>query len=366
MEPLLLITALLMSVGIVLITTPPIVRVAKAKNIFDVSNKRKVHTKSVPTLGGISIFIALTLTPEILSAEYADPYHTTMYAAMIILFFVGIKDDIIFIATRTKLVIQLITALMLVTLGHYSIVNFQGMLGLYQLPAIAGQAFTLLFIVLCINAYNFIDGIDGLASSLGIITSLFFGIWFFINGNFLPCLIAVTLTGSLLGFLYFNLFSKKYSIFMGDTGSTLLGLMIALQVIWFLNLNDVQSLSYSLSTPPVALAVIAIPLLDTLRVLVLRISNGHSPLYPDQKHVHHSMLYFFQRHVHSTLIILGMNVLIIACAMLMSYTTLNINYQFLIILLMGLAATIIPGLRVSFLEKKHGRDVIQEKKVANK
>lgn len=355
MENILLITALILSCGIVLIATPPIVRVAKAKNIFDETNSRKIHKSSIPNLGGISLFMAITITATILTVGYNTTGFQLVFASMVLLFFVGIKDDIIYIAPNTKLFIQLIAAFILVGLGKLTISNFEGLLGLYQVPPILAYPFTMIFIVLMINAYNLIDGIDGLAGSLGIMASAFFAVWFYMNGFHAMAILSVSLIGALAGFLRFNLFSKEYKIFMGDTGSLLLGLLMAVQVIWFLAMNHSAAIPYPTAYAPViALSVIAVPLMDTLRVFTLRIVRGQPPFYPDKNHLHHRMLTFLPRHLHSSVGITVANLFVFLSAVALSYTGLNINIQFLFILSISVCMCIFPGLLERIIRKKNG------------
>lgn len=359
LENILLIMALVMSSGIVLITVPPTVRVARAKHIFDVTDHRKVHTNSVPTLGGISLFMAITITTSILTVGYATPGFQILFASMILLFFVGIKDDIIFIAAHTKFLIQLLAAFMLVALGGFSIHHFEGIMGIHVLPPLIGQTFTVALIVLTINAYNLIDGIDGLAGTLGVVASLFFGVWFYLNGLFPQAILSMTLSGSLLGFLRFNIFGKRYKIFMGDTGSLLLGLLVAMQVIWFLNFNISGTVPFPFTAgPSIALAVVALPLIDTLRVFAFRIIRGLPPFHPDKNHIHHRMLAMIPNHLRSTLSIVAGNLFIISAAMILSFTGININLQFLFILILSAAISMFPGIVIGIIRRRKDRKPI--------
>lgn len=350
-----LILALIMSCGIVLIVTPPIVRVAKAKHLFDETNHRKVHSHSIPTLGGISLFMAITLTTAIVAQGYPFDGMQLVFAAMILLFFVGIKDDMIYIAPQTKFLIQFLAAFIIVALGGFSISSFEGLLGMHNIPPLLGQSFTVVFIVLMINAYNLIDGIDGLAGAMGIMASVIFGTWFLLNGHIALAIFSASIVGSLIGYLRFNVFGKQYKIFMGDTGSLLLGLIISLQVIWFLNFNLKTGTPYPINNAPVfALGLIALPLLDALRVFTVRIVRGLPPFTADKNHVHHRMLSFLPQHLHSSIGLTMGNVFVFVSALMITYTGLNINFQFFFILLLGTAMCIFPGVMERFLRKKNG------------
>jgi len=356
METLLLVTAVLLSCVLVIICIPAIVRVLKAKNLFDEPDKRKVHRRFIPTMGGIAIFIGISISTLMLSTGYPILNERIVFAAMVLLLFIGIKDDIMLISPRTKFSIQFLAAAALVIVGGYRITNMHGILGILEMNYVASISLSILIVITFINAYNLIDGVDGLAAGLGILGSSFFGIWFFMNGYFFMAILSASLVGSLLGFLRYNLFGKKYKIFMGDTGSMLLGLLMVVQFIDFIEFNLDNTLPYYfMSSPAVALAFVIIPLIDTLRVVTIRIVKGISPFYPDKNHIHHCLLRIYNRHYKVTLIILFLNTLIIAVTLLLYQNVTVLYYLFFIVLLMGVAASILPGIVLAYLRRKHGR-----------
>jgi len=353
METVLLVAAIILSCALVVISIPPIVRVVKAKNLYDQTDDRKVHRHVIPTMGGIAIFIGMSISTLLLSTGYPILSERIVFAAMILLLFVGIKDDIMLLSPRTKFIIQFLVAAILVIVGDYRITNMHGILGIMELHYAVSISLTILIVMLFINAYNLIDGVDGLSAGLGILGSSFFGIWFFLNGYFFMAILSFSLVGSLLGFLRYNLFGKRYKIFMGDTGSLLVGMIMVVQVIDFTEFNLDSTLPYHIiSSPSVALAFVIIPLTDTLRVFTLRIVNGMSPFYPDKNHLHHRLLKIFTRHYKVTLMILFLNVLIIIATMHLCMSGINRYYLFFIVVLMGVGVSVLPGIVLAYRRKK--------------
>jgi len=194
-------------------------------------------------------------------------------------------------------------------------------------------------IIAIVNAFNLIDGIDGLAAGVGILASLVFGFWFYQVGELQLAILACALIGSLIAFARFNVFSKEKKIFMGDIGSLLLGFIMALFAIKF---NEISASIPGgdpfkiVAAPAVSVGILIVPIYDTIRIFVIRIAHGRSPFHPDKEHVHHYMLELTGSHRKSTFIILAVNVVFIAIAFQFSY--LRIFQLFLILL--GLAAVV--------------------------
>ena len=316
------------------LSIPSIVRVARQKKFFDDPSHRKSHVRQIPTLGGIAIFAGFTMAAGALINHNSMPSLQYILVACIIIFFIGIKDDIQIIAPHKKLMGQILAALVLIIPGNLNFTNLHGFLHIYDYGSpIVSLFITLFVIILIINSLNLIDGIDGLASSVGILATIFFGSWFYISGNVEHSLISAATLGALLGFFRFNLSNGKYKIFMGDTGSMLVGLLLVVQVIMFNELNK-ETTSFSINSAPViSFAVLIIPLYDTLRVFIIRMSRGRSPFVADKNHLHHCMLKLGFSHVQSTLLIVLVNIVFIALALFLQ----NINMYLLILIILGLA-----------------------------
>ena len=329
-----------LSFAVTYLLIPPIVRLARHKNFYDAPSHRRSHVNQVPTLGGVAIFAGFTVSAGSFISYQFLPAIQYILVACIVIFFVGLKDDIQSITPYKKLIGQIAAALVLIIPGNLYFSSLHGFLGIYEYNSqVVGLFLTAFIIILIINSINLIDGIDGLASSVGILATLFFGTWFYLSGNIEYCLISAAMLGALLGFFRFNVSDGKLKIFMGDTGSMLLGLLLSVQIIMFneLNINASENMFHISAAPAVSFAVLIIPLFDTLRVFIIRMSRGRSPFSADKNHLHHCMLKLGFTHVQSTLLIVLVNILFIGKALLLQYLEVSI---FLIMIILIVIATV--------------------------
>lgn len=282
---------------ITFLAIPVIIRVALEKKLVDVPDARKVHKTPIPSLGGIGIYagflVAMLLTwPNHLADLIYLQYIT---AACCVVFFLGMKDDIMDIGPLKKFIGQLIAAWIIIYKCKLQITNFHGIFGIHELPQMVSVAVTYVVVILIINSFNLIDGVDGLSGTLGLLSSVFFGVFFYYSGpmNFGYAVLAAALGGAIAAFLIFNHHPAK--IFMGDTGSLLLGLLNAVMMLKFINIASAPDTSPLVSfllpnAPLIAVAILIIPLFDTFRVFAIRIFHGRSPFSPDRNHIHHILL----------------------------------------------------------------------------
>jgi UDP-N-acetylmuramyl pentapeptide phosphotransferase/UDP-N-acetylglucosamine-1-phosphate transferase len=291
------------------------------KNLFDEPEDRSSHSSKVPTLGGVSIFAAFIITISLYAKEsYVD--FALLNASMVILFFFGIKDDILVISPIKKLFAQIVSALMISIGSNVRIPQMFDILGFSEIPYWLSIVITVFVIILIINAYNLIDGVDGLAASSAIFASVVFGLWFYSNGYLSMTLVSFTLVGSLLAFLRFN-FSKKNKIFMGDTGSMIVGFIVAIQAVEFINFNSGVLKNGGegwITAPVLAISVLILPLLDTLRVFLIRILNKKSPFSADRNHIHHRLEDLGLPHFVISLVMILANLIIVLLAFHMKDT----------------------------------------------
>ncbi|WP_240676037.1 MraY family glycosyltransferase [Botryobacter ruber] len=289
---------------IAIFAVPSIIRVAHLKNILDQPNFRTVHETLTPRLGGVAMFAgfmsALTIFTDL------DNGVQQLLAGCIILFFIGMKDDLITISALKKFAVQLLATGIVMFMADIRITSFQGIFGIGELPIGMSYGFTFLVIVGITNAINLIDGLDGLAGSIVLIISATFGICFFLYGgvsysNYAA--VAFCLIGGILGFLRYNF--HKASIFMGDTGSLLCGFIVSILAIQFIEMREVPS------SPSVALGILFVPLFDTFRVSAIRILKGKSPFAPDRNHIHHRLLAMGFNQISTVLILAFINLLVI-------------------------------------------------------
>lgn len=353
-EHFLSLLAFTLGFSIVILSVPPILRVARAKKLYDSFDERKLHTEAIPPLGGVGIFLGFILSTIISTDGYTFDSLKYIIAAVILMFFIGLKDDLMNISARKKFAVQVFATLLLITLGNFHISNLHGLFGFYQINYALGTIVTLFIMVAVINAFNLIDGIDGLASGLGMLAAFVFGTWFFLAGYVRFAIMAYALTGSLAGFFLFNVFGNKNKLFMGDTGSLIIGLVISALIIKFNEFNIVKIAPYAIgAAPAVAFSIVIVPLIDTLRVMSIRLSNGKSPFSPDRNHIHHRLLELVPNHFKVTLIIMGANIFIIGLALLFNTISFNINLQFLLVFITGIVLSFIPS---KILQYKHKRE----------
>jgi UDP-GlcNAc:undecaprenyl-phosphate GlcNAc-1-phosphate transferase len=292
---------------------PIIIQVAKDKKLFDEPDERKVHKAVIPTLGGIGIFAGFIIATLMgVPAGIASELQYFAAAATVI-FFLGLKDDILILSASKKFIGQLIAAGIIIKFGGVQLHNMHGFLGIYEIPHIASIVLTIFTIIVITNSFNLIDGVDGLAGSLGVLTTLVFGTYFFIAGQLAYAVMAFALAGSIIAFLIYNFSPAK--IFMGDTGSLLLGLINSILVIKFINIAGNPVASFGLeASPAIGFAILMIPLFDTLRVFALRILDRRSPFSPDRTHVHHFLLDLGLNHRMVTFTCVAANIVFIALA----------------------------------------------------
>jgi UDP-N-acetylmuramyl pentapeptide phosphotransferase/UDP-N-acetylglucosamine-1-phosphate transferase len=258
------------------------------KHLFDLPDDRKVHATPVPSLGGIGIFAGFIIA-LMLSLPEGVSQMQYLIAAFLVIFFLGLKDDIIVLTPFKKFLGQLLAAGIIVFKGEILITGLHGFLGISEMPVAISYAFTFFTIIVITNSFNLIDGVDGLAGTLGVVATASFGTYFLLSGTEFYAVMAFCMTGSLLAFLIFNISPAR--IFMGDTGSLLLGILNSILVIKFIEIASRPDAAIPLtSAPAIGFAILFVPLFDTLRIFAYRILNRRSPFSPDRNHVHHILL----------------------------------------------------------------------------
>ena len=273
-----------MAFVLTLIFIPPVIFMVKRFKLFDRPNARKEHSVPTPTFGGIAIF-AGTLGSLLFWFKFNNhPATITFFLSMVLLCGVGIMDDLKDLAARYKLVIQAGLASLLAVAG-IRITSFGGLFGIYELHIITQYIITVVTIVGITNAFNLIDGIDGLAGGLGFMSLVTLGIFLTISKDLNYAIIAFALAGGLLGFLYFNFNPAR--IFMGDTGSLVLGFVIAVLCIQLMKVNALYTAPVVPNIYVFTLGIVMIPVFDALRVFGTRIWKGRSPFSADKTHIHH-------------------------------------------------------------------------------
>lgn len=321
---------------ITFLAIPAIMKVAEEKKLFDLPDSRKLHTNPIASLGGVGIFLGFFLSCLLLIPAKQNSDIQFFFASAIVIFFLGLKDDILVISAIKKFLGQLAAAAILIHLANIRLESMHGVFGLGAIPQPLSYLISYVTIIVVVNAYNLIDGVDGLAGSLGILTTSIFGVYFFVAGMPAYSLLAFGMTGSLLAFLVFNFSPAK--IFMGDSGSLLLGLVNAILVIKFINVADAPgALVPVASSVAVGFAILIVPLLDTLRVFSIRIAKGRSPFVPDRNHIHHLLLDKGMNHRYITVTCVGLN----AAFIVMAYFGRELGSNLLLLLMFAASAAFI-------------------------
>jgi UDP-N-acetylmuramyl pentapeptide phosphotransferase/UDP-N-acetylglucosamine-1-phosphate transferase len=347
-----LISAFLLSLTISYIIFPKIIYLSLKKNLVSDHNERSSHIHKTPTLGGISIFIGIMLTLSFYCSYFESKNYSSLSAALIILFFMGVKDDILIITARKKFFGQIIAALIVIIISDVRIKNLHGLLGIEDLNYSVSVVISIFIYIFMINAYNLIDGIDGLAGSIGILFSLVIGTFFYFIGKMFYSVISFSLMGTLLAFLYYN-FSKNQKIFMGDTGSMIVGFLISYLSILFISNSKIiiGNLSFS-NLPIVVLSLFFYPLIDTIRIFSLRLFIlKKSPFLADNNHLHHRLLSLRLKHKEITFLISCLTLLLFLTSLTMD--SLNINIQFTSIIALGITYFSFPFILYILIIKKN-------------
>jgi len=325
---------------VVLLATPALIKVAFLKRLFDEPNDaRKLHKRVVPTIGGIIIFAATLFAcslwfpfdkPENEVGQNGVRLFQFVVATLIIMFFVGIKDDIIGTAPIKKLAAHVIVGMILVLMAETRIRSMHGLFGIEEIPLWASIFLSLFTFIVVVNAYNLIDGVDGLAAGVGLIGAATLGTAFALTHQLVPALLAFSLSGALAAFLVFNFSPAK--IFMGDSGSLSIGLIMSILVITFIEHTPSAATPLWMKTlvnPVVGMAILAYPLTDTLRIFGYRALRGVSPFSADRNHLHHLLIDSGMSHRKTVLWIYTVNIAIIGLAVYTS-STLTITLSFII------------------------------------
>ncbi|AZQ61538.1 undecaprenyl/decaprenyl-phosphate alpha-N-acetylglucosaminyl 1-phosphate transferase [Flammeovirga pectinis] len=310
-----LIVTLLTSLTIALISTPEVIKVITKNNVFDLPGGRKVHTELIPSMGGVGIFIAFLLSCCIWIPMSSAIELRFLFFGIILIFFMGVRDDMLAMSPRNKLIIQLIAATVVVGFGDVQIKSFYSLYENLNFPEWFSFATTVFVIIALTNAFNLIDGINGLAGAIALIITASLGAWFFLVGNHSYAIMMVAMLGGVLGFLYYNW--GRATIFMGDTGSMILGFFLSCSLVLFINTDYALPVEHTYKLPDavsMAVALFIYPIIDTLRVFTIRILNGRSPFSPDRKHIHHIFIRTGFSHAATSTIIASISTLfLIVC-----------------------------------------------------
>ncbi|MBD0850586.1 undecaprenyl/decaprenyl-phosphate alpha-N-acetylglucosaminyl 1-phosphate transferase [Maribacter arenosus] len=346
-------TAIVLFIGAFLLTyltIPKIINVVEYKRLMDKPNQRSSHTSRTPTLGGIAFFYTLVFALFFIRGRDAFDEAIYIIPGLTILFIVGLKDDLVVISPGAKLIAQVFAIAFILSNPSFTIGSLNGFLNINEIPYYLYLIIGGFMMLTIINSYNLIDGIDGLASVVGIVILVIYTTIFYLTEEYFFALISITMNASLIAFLGFNLSSEK-KIFMGDTGSLIVGFIISILTLKFLALKPhvYTDLPFLLENAPlIAISILIVPLFDTARVFAIRIANKKAPFSPDRNHTHHVLIdYWGLSHKQASFIIgcfnllfvmlfivlgstaknLGMVIMLVSVVVLLSYIFFKYNYN---------------------------------------
>jgi UDP-GlcNAc:undecaprenyl-phosphate/decaprenyl-phosphate GlcNAc-1-phosphate transferase len=296
--------AAITSFVVAFLIVPVIIKFSLEKNLVDIPGRRKIHKKITPSLGGVAIFIGFFISSAIWIDLAGWAHIKFILVALFVIFFIGVRDDLVPLRAMVKLMGQIMSASLVIFLFDLRIKSFYGLFGIHELSSVASISLTFFTIIVITNSLNLIDGLDGLAGTIAIIALLAFGIWFFLMGNQIFSIFSFAMLGAIFAFLMFNW--EPSEIFMGDTGALVIGMTLAILSIHFIDLNNnlppghAYKFSASIGT---AACFIIIPLVDTLRIVILRLLKKQSPFTPDKSHIHHALMRMGLSHGQTTILL---------------------------------------------------------------
>lgn len=318
-----------------------VLNIATIKNIVDNPDARKLQRVPVPVLGGVAVFFGMIVAFAFAGIIYDVSSMFALVCVMTIMLYVGTMDDIIGLTPKARFIIEIIVVLLLIYYNNNSIDNFHGLWGIYAIPRWIAIPLTVFACVGIINAINLIDGVNGLSSGYCIVTCLIFGVTFIVTGDVSSASLAILAIGALIPFFVHNVFGKKSKMFIGDGGTLLMGTIMSAFVI-----NAIKTDStITMFTPanfgviPFSLALLAIPVFDTLRVMTARIVRGTSPFNPDKTHLHHLLLDLHFSHVGTTATEILFNLFVVGSWYLSYKLGAPIDVQLYIVIILGTAIT---------------------------
>ena len=299
---------------------PKIIWVVNSRDLIDKPNQRSSHIKSTPTMAGVSFFLAIIMVVFFTKQLDYDNIGVNLIVALTIIFIIGLKDDLVVSSPRAKIGGQVLAIVSIIITGAFHLTEFNNFLGITTVSLSITIPFTIFIMLAIINSYNLIDGIDGLASIIGIIVFSGYALVFFIIELDYYYLISLSFIGVLFAYLRYNLSSSK-KIFMGDTGSLIIGFCIAFLTVKFMSTDltlDKKLPFLAENKIIVILSIIFIPIFDTLRVIGIRLLNKKSPFYPDRNHIHHILIDSGLKHYKASLFLALLNILLIGLVMFLS------------------------------------------------
>ena len=320
---------------------PRLVKIALLKNIVDNPDARKLQRTPVPVLGGVAVFFGVVIAIGCMSSVVDCSGLPVVIMAMMAMLYTGTMDDILSLSPGLRFVIEIVVVLLLILVGGYCIDDFHGLWNIGRFSYWCAVPLTVVAAVGIINAINLVDGVNGLSSGYCIMACLIFGTLFFLAGEAPMTILAAVSVGALIPFFLHNVFGKTSKMFIGDGGTLVMGVVMSVFVIAILQ-NGSRVAAYvnpNVGLVPFTLAVLSVPVFDTLRVMSTRILKGTSPFRPDKTHLHHMFIDLGCSHVATTLAILGVNMFVVLCWWALEASGFSIAVQLYAVIAVSLLVT---------------------------
>lgn len=326
---------------VVLWIFPKVLAIALQKNIVDNPDARKLQKRPIPVLGGMAVFFGLSFgfVIAMMFADCAELF--PVFAAMTIMLYMGTLDDIMGLSPALRFVVEIAVMTMMVIISRCAINDFHGLFGLEVIPMWVAVPLTVFAAVGIINAINLIDGIDGLSSGYCVMACLMFCVMFYHVGHESMVILTAVATGAMIPFFFHNVFGKTSKMFIGDGGTLVMGTMMATFVLQVLDAQSpcAELRASNIGLIPFTLAVLSIPVFDTLRVMLSRLSRGVSPFHPDKTHLHHIFIEIGCSHPATFVAILTLNSLVVLTWWVLVVQGFSVDVQLYVVVAMALLFT---------------------------
>lgn len=334
----------LMAAAFVAVTLvyPYVLAFAKKYNIIDNPSARKLQRVPVPVMGGTAVFIGFLVAVLFSSLFFPDPEILKLISLLLVMYAIGVWDDIKDVSAAFRFLIEILVVWMMIILLKVEINNFYGFFGVYDIPDVVSVPLSLVAGVGIMNSINMIDGVDGYCCSYGVMVCIAYAIIFSFAGNMTLVTLALIGVGALIPFFFHNVFGTTSKMFMGDSGSMMLGTLMAYFTFTALTTGrrcDLVFTDSGLSLVALCLAILAVPVFDTLKVMIFRVARGQSPFHPDKTHLHHIFIEMNFSHLSTSFMIVLGNVFIIGILLMSWWLGASITLQVIIVVFFSLLFT---------------------------
>ena len=350
---------------------PKILKIAIMKGLVDNPDARKLQRNPVPVMGGMAVFFGILIglcgSQTLFSGTSFNSSDVfLLISAMLVMLYIGTIDDILNLTPTTRFVIEILIVAWLIHVNDASISSFWGLWGIEAIPIWVSWPLTIFAAVGIINAINLIDGVNGLSSGFCFMASILFAIIFYKTDNIVMTLLAVSAAGAIVPFFLHNVFGNTTKMFIGDGGTLVIGTMMSIFIMDILNSGSkcVILSKEGMGLIPLTLAILSIPVFDTLRVMSARILRGTSPFHPDRTHLHHIFIELGFSHVGTTMSILTLNSLVVVAWFLSYKLGASVDVQFYVVLALSISVTFIFYKFASIQIARNGKGLIMMKSIA--